>query len=93
MPNNNVVETFSDYVLTTCIDDSATLPPTTWTEVPSAARRTNNGLNRSCPLQRAILQFKSINICIHRHSSQNTSNNICEAEKYEKRCCEGSFPR
>lgn len=43
MPSNRAVEQFSDYVLATYIDDTAMFPPSTWAEVPSTVRRTNNG--------------------------------------------------
>ena len=43
MPNNRTVEQFSDYVLSTYIDDTALFPPSIWAEVPSFVRRTNNG--------------------------------------------------
>ena len=43
MPNDKRVETFADYVLSTYIEDSALFPPSVWAEIPSTARRTNNG--------------------------------------------------
>lgn len=43
MPNDKRVETFADYVLSTYIEDSALFPPSVWAEIPSTARRKNNG--------------------------------------------------
>jgi hypothetical protein len=44
MPDDKRIEQFSDYALNTYIDDTtATFPTSTWSEVPSLVRRTNNG--------------------------------------------------
>jgi hypothetical protein len=44
MPDDKRIEQLSDYVLNTYIDDTtATFPTSTWSEVPSLVRRTNNG--------------------------------------------------
>jgi hypothetical protein len=43
MPADQRVEKFSDYVLSTYIDDTSLFPPSIWAEVPSDSRRTNNG--------------------------------------------------
>jgi len=43
MSNDKRVETFADYVLSTYIEDNASFPPSVWAEIPSTARRTNNG--------------------------------------------------
>jgi hypothetical protein len=34
---------FSDYVVSTYVDDNAMFPPSVWAEIPSKSRRTNNG--------------------------------------------------
>jgi hypothetical protein len=39
MSSDNKVQDFSDYVLSTYVDDNAMYPPSVWAEIPSNSRR------------------------------------------------------
>ena len=43
MPDNPLCKTFADYVVGTYVDHDARYPPHLWAEIPSDAKRTNNG--------------------------------------------------
>jgi hypothetical protein len=79
MPNDKRIEQLSDYVLNTYIDDTtATFPTSTWSEVPSLVRRTNNGPEAFHSHYNEQFDKSHPSMFIFMDTDQASSNNLCQ---------------